>query len=127
MNLTKLAGVLLAVFVVATGAAAALPGDAPTDSQAGQADDHAPEQAHNATEMNETADDERRGPPADMPDAAPDFVSQIHDLIQQKIDGTISNLGQQISELTPGGDAGQGHGQSSDAGSMAPAGTGPGR
>jgi hypothetical protein len=73
------------------------------------------------------ADDERRGPPADMPDAAPDFVSQIHDLIQQKIDGTISNLGQQISELTPGGDAGQGHGQSSDAGSMAPAGTGPGR
>ncbi|MEF8783899.1 MAG: hypothetical protein V5A39_08975 [Haloarculaceae archaeon] len=102
MNLTQIAGVTLAVLLVATGAAAALPGNAPVDAPV--------EQADNSTDTNETeedADEDRQGPPSEMPSQAPSFVSDIHDLIRGKLDGSISNLGEQISSLTPGGDAGQ--------------------
>jgi hypothetical protein len=120
---TKTLGALLALFVVATGAAAAMPGNAPVD---------APDQADNRTvdaeeqaqaEMNETAEDERgkaeesraggppeevageRGPHADMPGAAPDFASEIHATINDYLSGAVEDLGSAISEVTPGGDA----------------------
>lgn len=121
---TKTLGALLALLVVATGAAAAMPGNAPVD---------APEQADNQTtdaeeeaaqaEMNETAESDEadesgeaggpsadaageRGPPTDMPGAAPDFVSQIHATIQDHLSGAVENLGSAISEITPGDEAG---------------------
>jgi len=48
------------------------------------------------------ADDGQRGPPADMPEQVPDFVSEIHSLVQQQIDGDLAgSLGEQISDLTP--------------------------
>jgi hypothetical protein len=121
---TKPLGALLALLVVATGAAAAMPGNAPVD---------VPDQADNQTgdaeadaqaEMNETAEDERdadeerqagsppedvageRGPPADMPGAAPDFVSEIHATINDYLSGAVEDLGSAISEVTPGGETG---------------------
>lgn len=55
MTLTKLTGVLLAVLLVATGVTAALPGNAPADSHAGEAGDHPAEEAQSAPD--EHADD----------------------------------------------------------------------
>ena len=120
---TKTLGALLALFVVATGAAAAMPGSAPVDvpDQADNQTGDAEEQAQ--AEMNETAEDERgeaeesraggppgeaageRGPPADMPGAAPDFVSEIHATINDYLSGAVEDLGSAISEVTPGGEA----------------------
>lgn len=127
---TKTLGALLALLVVATGAAAAMPGNAPVD---------VPDQADNQTAdaevdaqagMNETADDEsgegdengeaeerqaggppgdvagERGPPTDMPGAAPDFVSELHATINDYLSGAIEDLGSAVSEITPGGEAG---------------------
>ena len=37
-----------------------------------------------------------------MPSQVPEFVSGIHDLVNQKIDGTLSNLGEEVSSVTPG-------------------------
>jgi hypothetical protein len=117
MKLTKTAGVLLAVLLVATAGAAALPGNAPADSQAGQADDKtdadtgAPADAgpemnnSDADSENATDADDRRGPPTDMPAQVPDHVSQIHDLVHQYLDGDIDNLGEHISDLMGGEDA----------------------
>ncbi|WP_340102117.1 hypothetical protein [Salinibaculum salinum] len=117
MKLTKTVGVLFAVLLVATAGAAALPGNAPTDSQAGQADnqtDAADEEANESADAgpgmsnsaNSAADDragensdDRRGPPTDMPEQAPDFVSQIHELVHQHLDGDLDNLGEQVSDL----------------------------
>jgi hypothetical protein len=120
MKLTQIAGVILAVLVVATGAAAALPGNAPVDAPVEQADDDvdANETEEDADEVRdeaadedesseEAADEDRQGPPSEMSSQAPSFVSEVHDLIRGKLDGSISNLGEQISSLTPGGDAGQ--------------------
>lgn len=136
----KIAGVVLAVLVVATGAAAALPGNAPVDAPTEQASDNADagngdadadasesddtdesgmEQSDDSAANASGAADERdgaaanaseaadeRGPPSEMSSQVPEFVGDIHDLIQQKIDGTVSSLGEQISSLTPGGDSG---------------------
>jgi hypothetical protein len=55
MTLTKIAGVVLAVLLVTTGMAAALPGNAPADSQAGQAEDKYDDAAEDAPD--EEADD----------------------------------------------------------------------
>jgi hypothetical protein len=55
MTLTKIAGVVLAVLLVTTGMAAALPGNAPADSQTGQADDKDDDAAEAAPD--ERADD----------------------------------------------------------------------
>ncbi|AUG47987.1 hypothetical protein BVU17_10830 [Haloarcula taiwanensis] len=124
MKLTTIAGGLLAVLVI-TGSAAALPGAA-----GAQADAHADNaEANTATEQaaNETTTAnenesggaaeaaDRRGPPADagqaadqrgppsaLPEQVPDFVSEIHTLIDQKQAGELTgNLGEQISDLTP--------------------------
>lgn len=122
---TKTLGALLALLVVATGAAAAMPGAAPVDAP-DQADNQTADADEEAaqTDMNETAADERdadeerqaggppeeaageRGPPADMPGAAPDFVSEIHATIQDHLSGAVEDLGAAISEITPGGEAG---------------------
>jgi hypothetical protein len=121
---TKTLGALLALLVVATGAAAAMPGNAPVDvpDQADNQTDDA--EADAQAEMNETAEDERgeaaesqaggppedvageRGPPADMPGAAPDFVSEIHATVNDYLSGAVEDLGSAISEVTPGGEAG---------------------
>jgi len=45
MNVTQIVGVLLAVAVVAVGATAAAPGNAPTDAPSAQGDDHPSDQA----------------------------------------------------------------------------------
>jgi hypothetical protein len=122
---TKTLGALLALLVVATGAAAAMPGAAPVDAP-DQADNQTADAEEEAaqTVMNETAADERdadeerqaggppeeaageRGPPADMPGAAPDFVSEIHATIQDHLSGAVEDLGAAISDITPGGEAG---------------------
>ncbi|PSQ33163.1 hypothetical protein BRD09_01765 [Halobacteriales archaeon SW_10_68_16] len=105
MKLTKLAGVLLAVLVVATGAAAALPGNAPSDAPVEQPtndSDVADARADDDDDDRGESAADRRGPPADMPSQVPEFVSGIHDLVNQKIDGTLSNLGEEVSSVTPG-------------------------
>lgn len=79
MNLKTLTAVALAALVVGTGAAAAAPGQAPDD--AGQ-----------------------QGPPSDLPGPVPDFVESIHGTIMDHINGTVSGLGEAVSDLTPGGD-----------------------
>lgn len=129
MKLTKIAGALLAVLLI-TGSAAALPGAAPAQAEDNaddaQADDYANETAQDADEddeMNESAGpdaaeaadrqgppedvgpDGERGPPTDMPAPVPDFVSDIHQLVNQKLMGDLDgNLGEQISDVTPGDD-----------------------
>ena len=120
MKLPQIASVLLAVVLVATAGAAAMPGNAPVDAQTGQADenynDSADEgaidanasdaqDAQNDSEAQNNSDasapDDRRGPPTDMPEQAPDFVTEIHELINQKLDGTLEDLGEALSAVTP--------------------------
>jgi hypothetical protein len=124
MKLPQIASVLLAVVLVATAGAAAMPGNAPVDAQTGQADenynDSADEgaidanasdaqDAQNDSEAQNNSDasapDDRRGPPTDMPEQAPDFVTEIHELINQKLDGTLEDLGEALSAVTPDEDA----------------------
>jgi len=126
MTLTKIAGALLAVLLI-TGSAAALPGAAPAQAEDNaddaQADDYANETAQDADENGETnesagpdaadaADRQgppenvgpngERGPPTDMPAPVPDFVSDIHQLVNQKLMGDLDgNLGERISDVTP--------------------------
>ncbi|WP_229111677.1 hypothetical protein [Halapricum desulfuricans] len=122
MNLTKIAGIALAVVLVAGGTAAALPGNAPTD---GPTTDQ-PNATPDADDANETtaevesergppadrgphASDDRgpnadhdRGPPTDMPEQVPDFVTEIHETINQFLDGELEgDLGSSIAEITP--------------------------
>lgn len=37
-----------------------------------------------------------------MPEQVPDFVSELHQLIDQHVEEGLDNLGERISELTPG-------------------------
>ncbi|MEF8887115.1 MAG: hypothetical protein V5A30_04850 [Haloarculaceae archaeon] len=117
---TKTLGALLALLVVATGAAAAMPGNAPVDApdraDNQTADAEAEQAAAQAQDDEAAADDEReaggpdaasdaageRGPPADMPGAAPDFVSELHQTINDYLSGAVDDLGSAISEVTPG-------------------------
>lgn len=46
------------------------------------------------------------GPPEDLPEQVPDFVSDVHDAVRDFLGGTIDSLGAAVSDLTPGGDAG---------------------
>jgi len=49
------------------------------------------------------ADKDKRGPPTEMPEQVPDFVSELHSLIEQQLDGDLTGpLGEQRSDLTPG-------------------------
>lgn len=122
MNAHKLIAIALAALLVFAGGAAALPGqasDAAEDNQpddpgadaSEQADENATDDdaAENVTETaeNETEEEDARegnaaaGPPTDMPERAPDHVTQIHDLVRSKLDGALTGqeLGTAISDL----------------------------
>jgi hypothetical protein len=146
----KLTAVAVALMLVATGAVAAMPGNAPDSAQAddhANADDHAPDDAEDADDgsadtMNESESDADdmdanesesgdagppadvpgasdsanasdasvdAGPPVDMPSQVPDFVTQIHEVINQHVNGDLpgSDLGAQLSDLLSNGDEGE--------------------
>lgn len=43
------------------------------------------------------------GPPSDLPGPVPDFVGDILGSVRSFIGGSIDNLGEAVSDLTPGG------------------------
>jgi hypothetical protein len=96
MNRTTLLAVALAALLAVTGAAAATPGStAPADTGSGPA----------ATDATDSADAAgQAGPPEELPDPVPDFVSNIHGVIQQFLDGTLDSLGPEVSEAAGNGD-----------------------
>lgn len=131
MKRTTIAVVALAVLLIGAGAAAAAPGNAPDAAgDQAQADDHRqdddrrPDDAGNASVSDDESDaasnasdasagasdaapadrpDSASGPPAELPEHVPDFVSEIHDLIRQHLGGDLDgNLGEAIAEVTPG-------------------------
>lgn len=63
--------------------------------------------AQPATSPTDASNDDRQGPPDDLPGAVPDFVGDILDLIGQKLSGALSgqDLGDALSGLL-GGDGG---------------------
>jgi len=96
MNRTTLLAVALAALLAVTGAAAATPGStAPADTGSGPA-------ATDATDPSGATG--QAGPPDDLPDPVPDFVSDIHGLVQQFLDGTLDSLGPDVSEAAGNGD-----------------------
>lgn len=129
MKRTTLIAALFAVLIMATGFAAAAPGNAPVDVDTGadSTDDHAESEPQHATdhddrsetaatERNENgaaaderngngaATDERngQGPNVDLPAQVPDHVSTIHDRISSFLSGDLeTSLGDAISEVTP--------------------------
>lgn len=133
MTFNEIAAAALAVLLVSAGAVAAVPGDVPDGAQAddhSQADEHAQDgdgqdgdrderaRGGHANASVDGADDdagapgeatagqarEERGPPTDVPEQVPDFVSPIHEEILKHLNGDISGaeLGEVISNLTPG-------------------------
>jgi len=126
MTLTKIVAIALAVLTVTAGAAAAMPGNAPeharTNDNAEQTDEHS--QAGDPASGNESEDavhgdgmaeqqrttnQERQGPPVDLPSPVPDHVRQIHDLIRQVLNDELDgSLGKAISDMMGGGQADHG-------------------
>ncbi len=109
MQLTKIAGVALALLMV-TGTAAAMPGAAPaqaeenTDANATEMDEDRNQSAEaaDASDRGGAPDRADRGPPADLPSQVPDFVGDVHDTIGQFLDGDRDgSLGERLSDLTP--------------------------
>ncbi|WP_229121383.1 hypothetical protein [Halapricum desulfuricans] len=131
MNLPKIAGIALAVVLIAGGTAAALPGNAPADApvpdqantnetvtdaadanETDESADRADRRPHEATErgppaergphMSENASAAERGPPTDMPEQVPDFVTELHETINQFLSGELEgDLGAAIADVTP--------------------------
>lgn len=85
MKLTRIVAAALAVLLVGTAGAVAAPGNAPEDAGPSAQDG---------------------GPPVDMPEPVPDFVESIHEQIWAFLNGSIENLGEAVSGVTPGGDEG---------------------
>jgi hypothetical protein len=85
MNAKTIVLIALVGLVATAGVAAAQPGASQTDA----------------------ANDDRQGPPDDLPGVVPDFVGDILDLIDQKLSGALSGeaLGDGLSGLL-GGDGG---------------------
>ena len=111
----ELAAVAVSLLLVGTGAAMAMPGNAPADAPAddrSQADESDEEAAENASERRgppadvpAAADEDEvsQGPPADLPAQVPDFVSDVHDAIRNHEGGADADpLGDLVSSLTPG-------------------------
>ena len=111
----ELAAVAVSLLLVGTGAAMAMPGNAPADAPAddrSQADESDEEAAENASERRgppadvpAAADEENasQGPPVDLPAQVPDFVSDVHDAIRNHEGGADADpLGDLVSSLTPG-------------------------
>jgi hypothetical protein len=44
------------------------------------------------------------GPPDDLPEPVPDFVSDVHGAIGDFLGGAVDSLGDAVSGVTPGGD-----------------------
>lgn len=63
--------------------------------------------AQPAASSDDASNDERQGPPAELPGPVPDFVGDILDFVNQKIAGILSGeeLGEALSDLL-GGDGG---------------------
>jgi hypothetical protein len=95
MDRIILLAVALAVLVAATGAAAAVPGST-TAADTG------------ATEAGDTSEPAggdavgQAGPRDGLPEPVPDFVSEIHGLIDQFVDGTVDSLGSAVSDVAGG-------------------------
>lgn len=85
---TLLAG-LLAVTLVAAGAAAAMPGNAPDGVSATNETDDAPR-------------DGAIGPPGGLLAPVPDFVSDVHDTVGEFVTEGGDSLGEAIRAITPG-------------------------
>lgn len=119
MTPRKLIAIALIALVATAGLAVAAPpdhaaaGNAPADApDDDHADDNATDDADdNADEGDENADEHAaaasnaqadRGPPADMPGPVPDHVGEIHDLIRGFLDGSVDNLGKEISAIVGG-------------------------
>lgn len=90
------AGAVIALIVLATAATGALaigedpnaldrPDDVPGENASA---------ADNATTPDET------GPPGDLPEVVPDFVSEMHETIRNFQDGLIDHLGNAVSDIT---------------------------
>lgn len=133
MNTKQLLAVALAGLLVSAGAVAAVPGSAPDSAQADEhaddADENADDDADDADENaddnasdgqerasenrpddvgpnadgNESNESDQRGPTQDMPEQAPDHVSQIHDTIVSWLNGDLDgNLGSHVSDIVSG-------------------------
>jgi cobalamin biosynthesis protein CobT len=127
MNPKTLIAIAIAALLVFAGGAAAMPGQA---TGADAADEHQPDDPgsnvadETGDDSNETDADDARdenatdGPPTEIPDEAPDHVSQIHDFIREKLDGNLTGqeLGEAISGLMGNGDAALANGQADSAG-----------
>ncbi len=93
MKLRTIATLAVLTLIVASGAALAAPVDVPNER--GDAPDEP-----NATAGPDPADAD--GPPADLPNAVPDFVGELHDLIRQFLGGDSDGpLGDAIGNVTP--------------------------
>lgn len=75
MKLTHVAVVAVLALLVGAGTAAATPGSAPADA----------------------------GPPSDLPEPVPDFVSDLHGAISEFLSGSVDHLGEALRSITPGG------------------------
>lgn len=106
----KLIAVALAALVLLAGVGAAAPGnasDVPNENASDAASENPPEEASNddAPAAASNGDDDRQGPPTDLPEQVPDHVSAVHEAIGEFLDGGVDSLGDRVSELTPGPDA----------------------
>ncbi|NIS29777.1 MAG: hypothetical protein GWN07_06200, partial [Actinobacteria bacterium] len=127
MNVHKLIAVAMAALLVTAGAAAAAPGDSPTNDGTETAEEHQPtETGDDATDADDDdasdadanatdgdaqaadAPDENasEAPPTELPEPVPDQVSEIHQLIRDKLNGDLGNttLGEAISGVVGGDD-----------------------
>ena len=107
MNRTILLAVALAVLVAATGSAAAVPGSTVAADTGATETDHSSGPAGGDVV-------EQAGPPDDLPDPVPGFVSEIHGLITQFIDSTVDGLGSAVSDVAGGDQADSGDGENVD-------------
>lgn len=100
------------VSMLLIGGVAAIGAASPAD----QANENAQDaHAENVSDENAAADGEDsgsaasaendRGPKGDLPEQAPDHVSQIHETINRYLSGEVDNLGHALSDLLGGEDA----------------------
>lgn len=109
MSATKLLAIAMSIALLITGltAVAAAPPDAGGELP-GEAHENAerPDEPDGDATPNESTptgpDVESIGPPAGLPDAVPEFVSDIHGAIEAHLEGTIEDLGDAIRSIVPG-------------------------
>lgn len=108
MSATKLLAIAVAVTLL-IGGAATVTAMAPADAV--ELPDEANDTAENASVTAENATDDPQGladeanesvgPPGGLPDVVPDFVSDIHDSIDEFRAGAIDSLGSAIRQVIP--------------------------